>query len=91
MSSDKRLLDKLFVKVCEQLKGYDKQLNENFHNLPTNFDRFKFIWCIGILHKEFDALLENEYYDTKDTQKSNEYRQQGIYFKITFESYSFLK
>lgn len=71
------VLDGLFVKVCKKLKNHDKALKANFQQLPTNFDRFKFIWCLGVAHNEIDAILENNYYDTKDTSKSNDYRQKG--------------
>lgn len=74
--SDK-LLDQIFVRVCDKLKNHDKQLKENFQRLPTNFDRFKFIWCLGVLHTEVNTLLDKDYYDTKDTQKSNDYRAIG--------------
>lgn len=75
MSSN--ILDATFVKVCEKLKDHDKKLKANFQRLPTNFDRFKFVWCVGVMHNELDAVLANEHYDTKDTNKSNEYRQKG--------------
>ena len=86
MSSDNKILDALFVKICHKLKNHDKQLKENFQRLPTNFDRFKFIWCLQIAHAEFDAILEQTYYDSKDTIKSNEYRQLGndLYGKKRF-------
>lgn len=76
MSSNK-ILDDLFIKVCGKLKNYDKKLKANFQTLPTNFDRFKFMWCLGLIHTEFDAILDKDYYDTKDTTKSNEFRQKG--------------
>lgn len=85
-SSEPKALDSLFIKVCKKLKNHDKALKENFQRLPTNFDRFKFIWCLGLVHNEFDQILDKDYYDTKDTQKSNEFRQQGneLYTKKRF-------
>ncbi len=86
MSSNK-ILDDLFVRVCTKLKSHDKRLKANFQTLPTNFDRFKFIWCLGPLHTEIDSVLENHSYDPKDTDKSNEFRQKGneLYAKKRFD------
>lgn len=72
------MLDQMFFKVCDSFKGYDAQLNENFKNLSTNFERFRFIWCPSIVHADIDRLLtEKKYYDPKDAVKSAQYRQQG--------------
>ena len=78
-TSSTKILDDIFVKVCGKLKNHDAQLKANFQTLPTNFDRFKFIWCFGLIHTEIDTILEkqSQYYDTKDTGKSNEFRQKG--------------
>lgn len=86
-SSSSKVLDDLFVRVCTKLKSHDKKLKANFQTLPTNFDRFKFIWCLGPLHTEIDTLLAKDYYDPKDTEKSNEFRQKGndLYAKKRFE------
>lgn len=76
-SQSGNLLNDVFAKVCKKLKNHDKKLKQNFQRLPTNFDRFKFIWCLGVMHVEIDGILDKDYYDTKDTQKSNDFRQQG--------------
>jgi hypothetical protein len=86
-STSPKILDDLFVRVCTKLKSHDKQLKANFQTLPTNFDRFKFIWCLGPLHTEIDTVLARDYYDPKDTDKSNEFRQKGndLYAKKRFD------
>lgn len=79
-SETKRIsIDKLFVNVCHKLKNFDKELNENFIKLKTNFDRFKFIWSIGLIHHEFDLLLAGKAMgrDEKNSNKSSENRQLG--------------
>lgn len=57
MEKNQDRLETTFVNICKKLKSHDKQLNEKFIKLTTNFDRFKFIWSLQFVHAEIDALL----------------------------------
>lgn len=78
-------LDTTFAKICQKLKNFDKELNEKFTRLSTNFDRFRFIWSLGFVHSEVDALFEagsghqqrREFFDPKNSTKAYEFRRQG--------------
>jgi SET and MYND domain-containing protein 4 len=76
-SSKPKLIDKLFAKLCNKLKSHDKELNEKFNRLTTNFDRFKFVYSIGFAHRDIDAAFEKESFDSKCVSKALEYRKQG--------------
>lgn len=73
------ILDKTFVKICQKLKAYDKELNENFIKLSTNFDRFRFIWSLGFVHTELNAIFESKSlkYEAKNLAKACEHRRLG--------------
>lgn len=71
------MLDQMFLKVCDSLRGFDTQLNENFKTLQTNFERFRFIWCPSVVHADIDRLLEKKQFEPKDSHKSQQCRQQG--------------
>ena len=77
MSAKPKTIDSVFVKICKNLKSFDKELNEHFIKLTTNFDRFKFIWHIGLIGKELDSLFKNSSYDEKNATKASDFRQQG--------------
>lgn len=77
-------LDSTFAKICHKLKNFDKELNDKFTRLSTNFDRFRFIWSLGFVHAEVDALFEagsgqqrREFFDAKNSTKAYEFRRQG--------------
>ena len=72
-----KLVDKLFVSLCDKLKDYDRPLNENFIKLTNNFDRFKFMWCIGFIHQDVDALFKETSMQPKDNAKAKQFRQEG--------------
>lgn len=73
------LLDRTFLNICKKLKSFDKELNDKFIKLTTNFDRFKFIWSLGFVHAECDAIFEGtrSQYGPKDASKSHQYRREG--------------
>ena len=71
------MLEQMFLKVCDSLRTYDLQMNENFKCLNTNFDRFRFIWTPSAVHSDIDRLLEKKHYDPKDSSKSQQCRYQG--------------
>ncbi|CAF0717739.1 unnamed protein product [Brachionus calyciflorus] len=77
MESNQKLIDSLLFKICKQLKSHDKQLNENFIKLKTNFDRFKFIWHLSFIGKELDNLFKTHRYNPKEAEKSSLYRKEG--------------
>jgi tetratricopeptide (TPR) repeat protein len=77
MSQSENLVDKLFLDLCNKLKDFDKPLNENFVKLANHFDRFKFMWCMGFIHKEVDKLFEPTNFKPKDNQVSKEFRREG--------------
>lgn len=77
LNSNSKLIDQAFSNVCDKLKNFDKQLNENFLQLTTNFDRFKFVWCIGFMHTELDSLFEKASFDPKDEPKAAAFRLKG--------------
>lgn len=77
MDNKAKTIDSLFVKICKHLKSHDKQLNENFIKLSTNFDRFKFIWHIGFIRKELDSLFKNTSFNLKDSAKASQFRLEG--------------
>lgn len=78
------LMDQTFSKICKKLQNFDKQLNDKFIQLNTNFDRFRFIWSLGFVHAELDAMFDSassrrrgEYFEPKDTSKAFEFRKLG--------------
>lgn len=83
------LLDSLFLTLNKRLKSFDKVLNVSFAPLRTNFDRFKLVWSIpllhgndsqpGLLNSSLFSLDDNDklFYEPKDTAKSVEWRKQG--------------
>lgn len=77
MNTKPQTIDSVFVKICKHLKSFDKELNENFIKLTSNFDRFKFIWHIDFIGKELDSLFKNTNYDEKNAAKASDFRQQG--------------
>lgn len=77
MSNPEKFVDRLFIDLCTKLKDFDKPLNENFIKLTSNFDRFKFMWCIGFIHQDVDRLLDTTNYQPKDFVKSKEFRREG--------------
>ena len=84
-SSKPSQLDELFASICQQLRNYDKQLSSNFLKMTNNFDRFKFVWHIGLMHTKLDALLATgskseanaRHYNPKDDTRAHEMRMQG--------------
>ncbi|RNA12725.1 SET and MYND domain-containing 4-like [Brachionus plicatilis] len=77
MDAKSKTIDCLFAKICKHLKSHDKELNQNFIKLTTNFDRFKFIWHIGFIGKELDLLFNNTNFSPKDATKASAFRQEG--------------
>lgn len=79
------LMDKTFENICKKLQNFDKELNDKFIRLNTNFDRFRFIWSLGFVHAEVDAIFEatstperrRQYFEPKDSIKAFEFRKLG--------------
>ena len=81
---NENILDTTFLNICKKLKIIDKQLNDKFIRLSTNFDRFRFIWSLGFVHAEIDAIFTNrqkqqrgQYFEPKDAAKAFEFRKLG--------------
>ena len=77
MTNQKSLIEQSFVKTCEKLKSFDKKLNDNFSKMTTNFDRFKFVSCIGFMHSELDGLFERESFEGKNDSRAGQSRKEG--------------
>jgi tetratricopeptide (TPR) repeat protein len=74
------VIDTLFLNVNKKLKSYDKLLNTTFGQLHTNFDRFKLVWSIPIMHTPgfFETVFDSQaFYDAKDVARSVAERRAG--------------
>ena len=83
-TSKKSLLDETFIKICKKLKNFDKELNDKFSMLSTNFDRFRFIWSLGFIHAELDSIFDRSKFEAsaKNTTKAFEHRKLGNEFYV---------
>lgn len=77
MEEKPKTIDQLFVKVCKQLRNYEKELNQSFIKLSTNFDRFKFIWHMEFVHHELENVFKQTHFEPKEKTKSSEFRREG--------------
>jgi tetratricopeptide (TPR) repeat protein len=78
--SNSPVVDTLFLNINKKLKNFDQILNASFGQLRTNFDRFKLVWSIPIMHTPgfFDSVFDShEFYTPKNSAKSTEYRKEG--------------
>jgi tetratricopeptide (TPR) repeat protein len=80
VDSSAPVVDTLFLNINKKLKNFDNILNVSFRQLRTNFDRFKLVWSIPIMHAPgfFDSVFDSQaFYTPKSSAKSVEYRKEG--------------